>query len=119
MYGPAIVSAHNDKIKYNNDDNDIIAVANMNQGGAPQLQPIVEINNTNNYADNSNNDDDSSNNDNNNTGDDIINSNQGDQNDNKTTTKTTTKTKTMKLLECADPRARTKGKQIGFLTMAH
>ncbi len=37
----------------------------------------------------------------------------------KTTTKTTTKTKTMKLLECTDPRARTKGKQIGFLTMAH
>ncbi len=34
-------------------------------------------------------------------------------------TKKATKTKTMKLLECADPSARTKGKQIGFLTMAY
>jgi hypothetical protein len=34
--GPAIVNAHDDKIKYNNNDNDIIAVANINQGCALQ-----------------------------------------------------------------------------------
>ena len=37
----------------------------------------------------------------------------------KMVTKTTTKTKTMILLEFADPSTRTKGKQIGFLTMAN
>jgi hypothetical protein len=91
--GPAIVSTHNDKIEYNNDDNDIIAVANMNQGGAPQLQPIIEINNTNSDANTSNNDDNSSNNEENSTGDDIINSNQGDQNDDKNNDKNDNKNK--------------------------
>jgi hypothetical protein len=41
--GPAIVSTHNDKIKYNYNNNDIIAVADSNQGGAPQLQPIIRL----------------------------------------------------------------------------
>ncbi len=37
----------------------------------------------------------------------------------KTMTKMTTKTKMPKLLECADPSARTKGKQIGYSTRAY
>jgi hypothetical protein len=73
--GPAIVNAQVDKIEYDNNVNDIIAVANINQGGAPQLQLIVKINNTdnnantNNDANNCNDDNDSSNDDNNSVGD--------------------------------------------------
>jgi hypothetical protein len=68
--GPVIDNANDDKIEYNNsnDDiitvaninqggaphNDIIAVANINQGGAPQLQPIVKINNTDKDSNNNN-----------------------------------------------------------------
>jgi hypothetical protein len=37
----------------------------------------------------------------------------------KTTMKTAIKTKTTKLLECADPSVRTKGKQIGYPTTTY
>jgi hypothetical protein len=68
--GPTIISTHNDKFEYNNADYDIIAVANINQGGAPQLQPIVKVDNTDNNANNSNDDDDSNDDDNDSIGDD-------------------------------------------------
>ncbi len=100
--GPAIVNTHDDIIKYNDNNDDIIAVADINQGGAPQIQPIVKINNTgndsntNSNANNSSNDNvnSSSNDDDDSTGDDdesietfIINSNQGDQNNDKNNNK--------------------------------
>jgi hypothetical protein len=137
--GPAIINTQNDKIGYNgDDDNGIIAVANINQGGAPQLQPIIEINNTDNN-DNTDNSANDGNNDTNNSdeyndssnNDDVdkdsigdanesiktyaINFDQGSQNDDENDDKN----ETMKLLECADPSARTKGNQIGFPTTAY
>ncbi len=94
--GLAIINAHNDKIEYNYDNDYIVAVAKINQEGAPQLQPIVQINNTNNNANTDNNtnngkdDNDSSNDDNNSIEDDdksiktsVINFDQGNQNDDK------------------------------------
>jgi hypothetical protein len=72
--GPAIVNAHNDGIKYDNNDNDIISVANINQGGAPQLQPIIVINNINNSSNTNNNTNDSSNDDGNSSSNDDNNS---------------------------------------------
>ncbi len=38
--GLTIANAHNDKFKYNKEDNDIIAVADTHQGDAPHFQPI-------------------------------------------------------------------------------
>jgi hypothetical protein len=87
---PVNVSAHDDEFKYKNNNDDIIAVANITQGGAPQLQPVVKINNPGNNANNGNNDDDSSNDANDSIGDDnesiktsFINSDKGNQNNNK------------------------------------
>jgi hypothetical protein len=41
--GPAIVSAHDDNIKYDDNNDDTIEVANINQGGAPQCQPLSRL----------------------------------------------------------------------------